>query len=419
MATDNPFDLLGDNDHDDPSQFIVAHQKVAAAKKPAAVAATTPAVAKLPTKPVPPSQAVRESREVRNNDAPVRGGAGRGGLGRGRGGRGPNREFGNDYANGFSRNYGGVGGEDGDADKPEKERPTRQPFGGGRRGGYGGRGGYGNDESGGDSERPPRRLYERRSGTGRGYEVKRLGAGRGNWGTVADESLEQLRYWSFLQEKEDVLKSDEKPTEGRQEQENTPLTEESKDKEGAANEAEEKEEDKKQHSAAGNSFCYDLFPSPLGNMPWADPKSRARPVAPNEMTLEEYEKIKEEKRKALLALKAEERKVEIDKELQSMQLLTTKKEIDPIFVRLGSDKEASKKKENNDNDERSKKPLNINEFFKTGEGKQYYSAASRGRGRGRGDRAPFRSGYGGRGSSFAAAAPSIEDPGQFPTLGVK
>ncbi|XP_042429747.1 RGG repeats nuclear RNA binding protein A-like [Zingiber officinale] len=374
MATDNPFDLLGDNDHDDPSQFIVAHQKVAAAKKPAAVAATTPAVAKLPTKPVPPSQAVRESREVRNNDAPVRGGAGRGGLGRGRGGRGPNREFGNDYANGFSRNYGGVGGEDGDADKPEKERPTRQPFGGGRRGGYGGRGGYGNDESGGDSERPPRRLYERRSGTGRGYEVKRLGAGRGNWGTVADESLEQ--------EKEDVLKSDEKPTEGRQEQENTPLTEESKDKEGAANEAEEKEEDK-------------------------------------EMTLEEYEKIKEEKRKALLALKAEERKVEIDKELQSMQLLTTKKEIDPIFVRLGSDKEASKKKENNDNDERSKKPLNINEFFKTGEGKQYYSAASRGRGRGRGDRAPFRSGYGGRGSSFAAAAPSIEDPGQFPTLGVK
>ncbi|KAG6531112.1 hypothetical protein ZIOFF_004883 [Zingiber officinale] len=382
MATDNPFDLLGDNDHDDPSQFIVAHQKVAAAKKPAAVAATTPAVAKLPTKPLPPSQAVRESREVRNNDAPVRGGAGRGGLGRGRGGRGPNREFGNDYANGFSRNYGGVGGEDGDTDKPEKERPTRQPFGGGRRGGYGGRGGYGNDESGGDSERPPRRLYERRSGTGRGYEVKRLGAGRGNWGTVADESLEQLRYWSFLQEKEDVLKSDEKPTEGRQEQENTSLTEESKDKEGAANEAEEKEEDK-------------------------------------EMTLEEYEKIKEEKRKALLALKAEERKVEIDKELQSMQLLTTKKEIDPIFVRLGSDKEASKKKENNDNDERSKKPLNINEFFKTGEGKQYYSAASRGRGRGRGDRAPFRSGYGGRGSSFAAAAPSIEDPGQFPTLGVK
>ncbi|XP_042465622.1 RGG repeats nuclear RNA binding protein A-like [Zingiber officinale] len=374
MATDNPFDLLGDNDHDDPSQFIVAHQKVAAAKKPAAVAATTPAVAKLPTKPLPPSQAVRESREVRNNDAPVRGGAGRGGLGRGRGGRGPNREFGNDYANGFSRNYGGVGGEDGDTDKPEKERPTRQPFGGGRRGGYGGRGGYGNDESGGDSERPPRRLYERRSGTGRGYEVKRLGAGRGNWGTVADESLEQ--------EKEDVLKSDEKPTEGRQEQENTSLTEESKDKEGAANEAEEKEEDK-------------------------------------EMTLEEYEKIKEEKRKALLALKAEERKVEIDKELQSMQLLTTKKEIDPIFVRLGSDKEASKKKENNDNDERSKKPLNINEFFKTGEGKQYYSAASRGRGRGRGDRAPFRSGYGGRGSSFAAAAPSIEDPGQFPTLGVK
>ncbi|XP_074568268.1 RGG repeats nuclear RNA binding protein A-like [Curcuma longa] len=374
MATDNPFDLLGDNDHDDPSQFIVAHQKAAAVKKPAAPAATTPAVAKLPTKPVPPSQAVRESREARSNAAPARGGVGRGGLGRGRAVRGPNHEFGNENANGVSRSYGGVGGEDGDSDKPEKERPTRQPFGGGRRGGYGGRGGYGNDESGGDSEGPPRRLYERRSGTGRGYEVKRQGAGRGNWGSVADEALEQ--------EKVDVLKSDEKPTEGRQEQENTPLTDESKDKEGAVNEAEEKEEDK-------------------------------------EMTLEEYEKIKEEKRKTLLALKAEERKVEIDKELQSMQLLTTKKEIDPIFVRLGSDKEANKKKENNDHDERSKKPLNINEFFKTGEGKQYYSAAGRGRGRGRGDRAPLRTGYGGQGSSFAAAAPSIEDPGQFPTLGVK
>ncbi|KAG6492165.1 hypothetical protein ZIOFF_047115 [Zingiber officinale] len=390
MATVNPFDLLGDNENDDPSQFVVAPLQKVAAKKPAAPGITAPTVAKLPVKPVPPAQAdqflienvcdtVRESREGRSNAAPPRGDAGGAGLGRGRGGRGPSREFGNENVNGFSRSYGivggggGGGGEDGDADKPEKARPARHPFGGGRRGGYGGRGGYGNDESGGDDERPPRRLYERRSGTGRSYEVKRQGAGRGNWGTVADDALSQ--------EKEDALKSYEKPTDGHQERENAPLTEESKDKEDAINETEEKEEDK-------------------------------------EMTLEEYEKIKEEKRKALLALKAEERKVEIDKELQSMQLLT-KKEMDPIFIKLGFDKDAGKKKENVDGDERSKKPLNINEFFMTGEGKQYYSSASRGRSRGRGDRAPFRGGFGGRGSSLIDAAPSIEDPSQFPMLSAK
>ncbi|XP_042456150.1 probable LRR receptor-like serine/threonine-protein kinase At1g05700 isoform X1 [Zingiber officinale] len=74
-----------------------------------------------------------------------------------------------------------------------------------------------------------------------------------------------------LREKDKVIKSDENlPTEDHAEQEYAPLTEESKDTEGTTNETEEKEKDK-------------------------------------EMTLEEYEKIKEEKRKRLLALKAEER----------------------------------------------------------------------------------------------------------------
>ncbi|CAL9096399.1 unnamed protein product [Musa acuminata var. zebrina] len=384
MATANPFDLLGDDDNDDPSQLIAAQVRKMVVKKPAApAAAASPATARLPTKPVPPAQAVREARETRNNAAPARGGAGRGGPGRGRGGRsggmGPNRDFGND--NGFSRGYGGAGGgggEDGDADRPqERERPPRQPFSGGRRGGYGGRGGYGNDESGVDSEWPPRRSYERRSGTGRGYEMKRQGAGRGNWGTVADET--------HIQEKDDILNSDDNKlaTEKQQEQEKSPLSEEIKDnKEGAINESEEKEEDK-------------------------------------EMTLEEYEKIKEEKRKALLAMRSEERKVEIDKELQSMQQLATKKENDPIFVKLGSDKDSGKKKENIDRDERSKKSLSINEFLKPAEGGRYYGPSGRGRGRGRGDRGPFRGSYGSGVSSFMAAAPSIEDPGQFPTLGGK
>jgi plasminogen activator inhibitor 1 RNA-binding protein len=54
------------------------------------------------------------------------------------------------------------------------------------------------------------------------------------------------------------------------------------------------------------------------------------------MTLEEYEKVLEEKRKALLALKAEERKVEVDKELQSMQVLSLKKNNDEVFIKLVS-----------------------------------------------------------------------------------
>ncbi|KAI3985598.1 hypothetical protein MKX01_033881, partial [Papaver californicum] len=50
-----------------------------------------------------------------------------------------------------------------------------------------------------------------------------------------------------------------------------------------------------------------------------------------EITLEEYEKIRKEKRKALEALKTEERKVEIDKELKSMWLNSNKKHNDKFF----------------------------------------------------------------------------------------
>lgn len=44
------------------------------------------------------------------------------------------------------------------------------------------------------------------------------------------------------------------------------------------------------------------------------------------MTLQEYEKQLLEKRKALEALKKEERKVTLDKDFESMQLLGRKKE---------------------------------------------------------------------------------------------
>lgn len=52
------------------------------------------------------------------------------------------------------------------------------------------------------------------------------------------------------------------------------------------------------------------------------------------MTLEEYEKLLEEKRKALLSLKTEERKVDA-KEFETMQALSNKKKTnDDIFIKL-------------------------------------------------------------------------------------
>jgi len=51
------------------------------------------------------------------------------------------------------------------------------------------------------------------------------------------------------------------------------------------------------------------------------------------MTLEEYEKVLEEKRKALLALKTEERKVDT-REFQSMQQISSKKENNDVFIKL-------------------------------------------------------------------------------------
>jgi len=62
--------------------------------------------------------------------------------------------------------------------------------------------------------------------------------------------------------------------------------------------------------------------------------------------------------------------------------------------------------------------VSINEFLKPAEGDRYYNPGGRGRGRGgRGSRGG--GGYSGSSRSTNAAAPSIEDPGQFPTLGGK
>ncbi|RVW50756.1 hypothetical protein CK203_076831 [Vitis vinifera] len=62
MATTNPFDLLGDDDNDDPSQLASHLLKLAPAKKssappPQAAPAQQAKPAKLPSKPLPPAQA--------------------------------------------------------------------------------------------------------------------------------------------------------------------------------------------------------------------------------------------------------------------------------------------------------------------------------------------------------------------------
>ncbi|XP_058067817.1 RGG repeats nuclear RNA binding protein A-like [Magnolia sinica] len=376
MATANPFDLLGDDDNDDPSQLIAKEQQKAAVKKTAAAAAP-PAPAKLPSKPLPPAQAVKEARSEAPA-VPPRGG-GRGGAVRGRGGRGSssNRDIGsNGNINGFSGSYA-RSGEDGEMNRPsERGRgtygPPRQSFRGGRRGGYG-------NGEGGDIDRPPRRQFDRHSGMAHGnMSTKRDGAGQGNWGTVTDEVVAQ-EHEEITNTEDKILTPDKQP-----EQEDAPASDVNKEsKEDPTNEVEEKEAEEK------------------------------------EMTLAEYEKILEEKRKGLTAMKTEERKVVVDKEFKAMQLLSIKKENDDVFIKLGSGKDSGKRKENADGSEKAKKSLSINEFLKPAEGESYYSPGGRGRGRGRGDRRPFRGGFASGSSTSVPAAPSIEDQGEFPTLGGK
>lgn len=369
MATVNPFDLL-DGDAEDPSLFIAAKQATAVAaaaapKKGPAKAQAQPAksAAKLPTKPLPPSEAVRESR-YEGQRGGGRGGPRGGGRGRGRG-RGFNQDFA-DGDNNFGSNNGFSGvykaPEDGESGRSFERRgggygAPRGGFRGGRRGGF-------SNEEGAEGDRP-RRVFDRRSGTGHGNDFKREGAGRGNWGTPTDE---------IAPETEEPVNEGEKIVDSEKQAGQEDAGDANKDSPAA--EPEEKEPEEK------------------------------------EMTLEEYEKVMEEKRKALLALKPEERKVNLDKEFESMQLLSNKKNEDEVFVKLGSEKDKRKEAV-----EKFKKTKSINEFLKPAEGENYYRGGGRGRG-GRGGRG--RGGFGGNGgNNYSAPAPKIEDVGQFPSLGGK
>ncbi|KAG2302134.1 hypothetical protein Bca4012_060450 [Brassica carinata] len=347
MTTLNPFDLLGD-DAEDPSQIVLTlpPKKV---EKPAAVQPAK--AAKLPTKPVPPSQAVRESRNGPS-------GGGRGGAP----GRGPPRG---------SFNPGGNRPHD------PKDGPKDGERNGGFRGyresgGHGGHvGGFANGKTG-DVERP-RRIYDRRSGTGRSNDVKREGGGRGNWGTPED----------------DIQPATEEPT---SEVEKSSVAE----KEGG----EDATTDAKKES-------------PEVEQEEKEPEDK-------EMTLEEYEKILEEKKKALQATKVEERKVDT-KVFESMQQLSNKKtNEEDIFIKLGSDKD--KRKDAAEKEEKAKKSLSINEFLKPANGETYNPRGGYrgrgGRGGGRGQRDGKVNGGGNqRNGGASAPAPAIGDSAQFPSLG--
>uniref|UniRef100_A0A6N2K6T5 Hyaluronan/mRNA-binding protein domain-containing protein n=1 Tax=Salix viminalis TaxID=40686 RepID=A0A6N2K6T5_SALVM len=331
MATENPFDILGDDDNNEDLSQLVAAAQLKAAEKPkkadktAAAPASQPA--RLPTKPAPPAQAVREAK----NEGGRVGGRGYG-RGRGRGGR-FNRDSNNNEMTFTGNGFTGVSrpSEDGEAGRTSERH------------------GYG----------APWRFPN---------ELKREGSGRGNWGTPDEIALET----------EEPVVDNEKNN----------ITEKQPEEEDAA--------------AAGKD-AVDASKDAAENEP-----EEKEPEA-KEMTLEEYEKVLEEKRKALLSLKAEERKVGLDKDLQSMQQLSNKKSNDEIFIKLGSEKD--KRKDAADKEDRAKKAVSINEFLKPAGGDRYHNPG-RGRGRGRG-----RGGYGG--NARDVEAPSIEDPGQFPTLGGK
>ncbi|KAM0944716.1 putative hyaluronan/mRNA-binding protein [Dioscorea sansibarensis] len=328
MTSSNPFDILGGDDNDDSSHLIAVHQQQGAAKKPSVSAAS----GKPRSKPVPPAQAVREAK-CNSWSA------------RGRGFRNDQRrDFGNGSVIGF-------GGEDGDAEKVfDRERRGGSGYGGpqypfrGER-----RGGHVNGEAGRDHERQVRRLYERRSGTGRGNEMKREGAGRVNWGTPTDDVIPQGTEGNA---NEETIVNPGKQLEQDGEQS---LDANKENQEGAANEVEQKEKENK------------------------------------EMTLEEYEKIREEKRKVLLAKKPEERKVDFDKDFESMKQLSIKKG-DDIFIQLGTNKDARKGKENSNKEERIKTAETNNGFIIPTEPPRYSKSGGCGRSRGHADHGPFRGG---------------------------
>ncbi|GER49083.1 nuclear RNA binding protein [Striga asiatica] len=71
----------------------------------------------------------------------------------------------------------------------------------------------------------------------------------------------------------------------------------------------------------------------------------------------------------------------VDKELESIQILSNKKNDDEVFTKLGSDKDKCKEAT-----EKAKKSVSRNELLKPANGENYYRGGGPGRGRGHGGR---------------------------------
>ncbi|KAJ3686441.1 hypothetical protein LUZ61_015605 [Rhynchospora tenuis] len=269
----NPFDLLKDVDHEDPSQLI------AAAKQPQKIPPVKGSQTKLPSKPLPPHQAAKEARNNERQIAQTR-----------------QSKFQHHGAYGSNREYKGNGHAQMEGARDGKASRSSSRY------------------TNGDAKDGQRRMYDRYSNANSRPDT------RGHESGV--HSISEKR------SKEDNGVNLEK-------KENRPVYESKVDKEGPQRGQEEKEPEDK------------------------------------EMTLEEYEKIKEGKRKALISTKTEGRKVEIDEDFKSMKQLSIKKENNEVFIQLSSNKEAVKKKEM-ERQEKTRKSVNINEFLRPVEG-QYRS----------------------------------------------
>lgn len=175
VLSSNIFSLLEDGNEDSATLATKHAEAQAKAKVAAASAAGKEAAAAATAKAA--TAARPQSAQARRPDGPGRGDRGRGGRGRGegRGDRPPRtEEADNGFESGSPTERGGRGRGEG------RGRGGRgRGEGRGERRPYEGRGGEG-------GERPPRRQFDRHSGTGRGTEVSKRGAGKGNWGSDAE-----------------------------------------------------------------------------------------------------------------------------------------------------------------------------------------------------------------------------------------
>lgn len=140
----NPFELLGQDENEDPQDLVAAAASKAEERQAEAAKKDSKAN----------SQAAAKPARTQRNDR----GGGRGGRA---GGDRPSYSGDDDLTYPDSRHRGG-GSRPGNKDR-------------------GGRGGYG-----GDDGRRHKREYDRHSATGRGMEVKKGGAGKANWGKETD-----------------------------------------------------------------------------------------------------------------------------------------------------------------------------------------------------------------------------------------